>query len=207
MKTFSKAANQCHFVPCPRSERCALYQRLSRWDRKSFVGLEIGDDDLLKSCQPVPLCAIHGERLMNAMPEGRPRGPKTELAPAIAGGTSVTAWARDRDGTGTLLLGFFAYPPEKVYSRALPGRGYRCGGRPAEVTIHARLGEAVIGHGVAIAVRCEKARIFSRCKSCPDNWSLHPVAIGAAAEVTKPSKPSRQRAALAVRRAGRPQRQ
>jgi hypothetical protein len=23
----------------------------------------------LKSCQPVPLCAIHGERFMNAMPE------------------------------------------------------------------------------------------------------------------------------------------
>src|SRR4051812_26917006 len=43
-------------------------------------------------------------------------------------------------------LGFFAYPPEKVYSRPLPGRGCRRGGRRAEVTIHARLGEAVIGH-------------------------------------------------------------
>ena len=31
--------------------------------------------------------------------------------------------------------------------------------------------------------------------SRPDNRSLHPVAIGAAAEVTKPSKPSRQRVA------------
>jgi hypothetical protein len=61
--------------------------------------------------------------------------------------------------------------------------------------------------GVPIAVRREKARIFSGCKSRPDNWSLHPVAIGAAAEVTKPSKPSRQRAALAARRAGRPQRE
>ena len=50
--------------------------------------------------------------------------------------------------------------------------------------------------GVPIAVRREKARIFSGCDSRPDNWSLHPVAIGAAAEVTKPSKPSRQRAAL-----------
>jgi len=45
-----------------------------------------------------------------------------------------------------LMMGFFAYPPEKVYSRALLGRGCRCGGRLAEVTIHARLGEAVIGH-------------------------------------------------------------
>src|SRR4051812_29683301 len=34
--------------------------------------------------------------------------------------------------------------------------------------------------------------------------SLQPEAIGAAAEVTKPPKPPRQRAALAVRRAGRP---
>ena len=42
----------------------------------------------------------------------------------------------------------------------------------------------------------EKARIFCGCESRPDNRSLPPVAIGAAAEVTKPSKPSRQRAAL-----------
>ena len=65
----------------------------------------------------------------------------------------------------------------------------------------------VLLFGVRVAVRREKARIFSGCDSRPDNWSLHPVAIGAAAEVTKPSKPSRQRAALAVRRAGRPQRE
>jgi len=31
---------------------------------------------------------------MNAMPEERPRSRKTELALAIANGTSVTAWAR-----------------------------------------------------------------------------------------------------------------
>ena len=49
--------------------------------------------------------------------------------------------------------------------------------------------------GVPIAVPRGKARIFSGCNSRPDNWSLHPVAIGATAEVTKPSKPSRQRAA------------
>ena len=46
--------------------------------------------------------------------------------------------------------------------------------------------------GVPIAVRREKARISSGCDSRPDNWSLHPEAIGAAAEVTKPSKPSRE---------------
>jgi hypothetical protein len=64
-----------------------------------------------------------------------------------------------------------------------------------------------VAPGVPIAVRRAKARISSGCESRPDNWSLHPVAIGAAVEVTKPSKPSRQRAALAARRAGRPQRQ
>src|SRR5262249_20840910 len=50
--------------------------------------------------------------------------------------------------------------------------------------------------GLPIAVRRAKARISSGCDSRPDNWSLHPVAIGAAVEVTKPPKPSRQRAAL-----------
>src|SRR6478752_322205 len=50
-----------------------------------------------------------------------------------------------------------------------------------------------VGHNVA--VRRGKARIFSGCKSRPDNWSLHPVAIGAAVEATKPSKPSRSWAA------------
>src|SRR4051795_7332181 len=50
--------------------------------------------------------------------------------------------------------------------------------------------------GLPIAMRRGKARIFSGCKSRPDNWSLHPVAIGAAVEATKPSKPSRPRAAL-----------
>ena len=44
-------------------------------------------------------------------------------------------------------------------------------------------------------MRRAKARISSGCDSRPDNRSLHPVAIGAAVEVTKPSKPSRQRAA------------
>jgi hypothetical protein len=34
---------------------------------------------------------------------------------------------------GASIPGFFAYPLEKVYSRALLGRGCRCGGRPAEV--------------------------------------------------------------------------
>src|SRR6516225_7640309 len=49
--------------------------------------------------------------------------------------------------------------------------------------------------GLPVAVRRAKARISSGCDSRPDNWSLHPVAIGAAVEVTRPSKPSRQRAA------------
>src|SRR6185312_3601546 len=52
------------------------------------------------------------------------------------------------------------------------------------------------GHGLPVAVRRGKARIFSGCDSRPDNWSLHPVAIGAAVEATKPSKPSRKRATL-----------
>ena len=50
-------------------------------------------------------------------------------------------------------------------------------------------------YGLPVAVRREKAWIFRGCNSRPDNWSLHPVAIGAAVEVTEPSKPSRQRAA------------
>jgi hypothetical protein len=37
---------------------------------------------------------------MNAMPEERPRGRKTELALATAHGTSVTTWARRLEGTG-----------------------------------------------------------------------------------------------------------
>src|SRR5262245_12537831 len=49
--------------------------------------------------------------------------------------------------------------------------------------------------GACVAVRRAKARISSGCDSRPDNWSLHPVAIGAAVEVTRPSKPSRQRVA------------
>ena len=38
----------------------------------------------------------------------------------------------------------------------------------------------------------------------PGNWSLQPVAIGAAVEVTKLPKPSMERVALATPRAGRP---
>jgi hypothetical protein len=79
---------------------------------------------------------------------------------------------------------------------ALRGKN-RLRGRPAakmELTRFVETGRAQ--GGVPIAVRREKARIFSGCDSRPDNWSLPPVAIGAAAEVTKPSKPSRQRAAL-----------
>jgi len=34
---------------------------------------------------------------VNAMPEERPRSPKTELALAIANGTSVSAWARGNE--------------------------------------------------------------------------------------------------------------
>ena len=51
-----------------------LFLPVSREGAKLFLGLEIGDEDLLKSCQPVPLCAIHGERLMNAMPGESPPG-------------------------------------------------------------------------------------------------------------------------------------
>src|SRR5215471_10156799 len=41
-------------------------------------------------------------------------------------------------------------------------------------------------------MRREKVLVFSRCNSYPATGSLQPVAIGAAVEVTKPSKPSRQ---------------
>jgi hypothetical protein len=47
-------------------------------------------------------------------------------------------------------------------------------------------------------------RIFRGCNSRPVSGSLQPVAIGAAAEVTKPSEPSMQRAVLRPReQAGR----
>ena len=49
-----------------------------------------------------------------------------------------------------------------------------------------------------------KAWFFSGCKSHPATGSLQPVAIGAAVEVTKPPKPSRQMGRLAMRRADRP---
>jgi hypothetical protein len=49
--------------------------------------------------------------------------------------------------------------------------------------------------GVRITVRRAMARIPSGCDSRPDNRSLYAVAVGAAAEVTKPSKPSRRRVA------------
>jgi hypothetical protein len=51
--------------------------------------------------------------------------------------------------------------------------------------------------GVRIAVRRAKARICSGCDSRPDNCSLHPLAIGAAAAVTRLSNPSGQRARAA----------
>jgi hypothetical protein len=44
-------------------------------------------------------------------------------------------------------------------------------------------------------VRRERWRFFSGCNSHPATESLQPVAIGAAVEVTKPSKPSRKRVA------------
>jgi hypothetical protein len=53
-------------------------------------------------------------------------------------------------------------------------------------------------------VRRDKAWIFSGCNSRPATGSLQPVAIGAAVEATKPSKPSRNMGRLAVQRAGRP---
>ena len=49
--------------------------------------------------------------------------------------------------------------------------------------------------GHAIAVRRAKGSDLQRVRFPPGNWSLHLVAIGAAAEVTKPSKPSRKQAA------------
>ena len=48
------------------------------------------------------------------------------------------------------------------------------------------------GAGVRPSVRREKVLVSSGCNSHPATGSLQPVAIGAAAEVTKPSEPSRQ---------------
>ena len=53
-------------------------------------------------------------------------------------------------------------------------------------------------------MRREKALDFSGCNSRPGTGSLHPVAIEAAAEVTKLSEPSMKRVARRLReRAGR----
>src|SRR4051812_29809655 len=60
----------------------------------------------------------------------------------------------------------------------------------------------------ADVARREKVRVFPVGASpTRRTQSLQPEAIGAAAEVTKPPKPSRQRVALATRRAGRPYRE
>jgi hypothetical protein len=64
------------------------------------------------------------------------------------------------------------------------------------------LGEAV--EYATFNVRRGKARISSGCDSRPATWSLQPVAIGAAVEVTKPPEPSMERVASATPRAGRP---
>jgi hypothetical protein len=64
---------------------------------KAFMGFEIGDEALFKCCQPVPFCAILGERPMSAMSKEQPTSQKTQLALAIASGTSVAAWARDNE--------------------------------------------------------------------------------------------------------------
>jgi len=53
-------------------------------------------------------------------------------------------------------------------------------------------------------VRREKALVYSGCKSRPGTGSLHPVAVEAAAEATKPLKPSMERVAKATWRACRP---
>jgi hypothetical protein len=56
-----------------------------------------------------------------------------------------------------------------------------------------------IAGGKGVRVRREKVRIFSGSQSRPAFGSLQPVAIGAAAEVTKPPEPSIQRAVLRPR--------
>ena len=53
-------------------------------------------------------------------------------------------------------------------------------------------------------VRREKALVHSGGKSRPGTGSLHPVAIGAVVEATKPLKPSVKRVALATWQACRP---
>jgi hypothetical protein len=59
MKTRGNSAILCY---SPRPRRRRLFQPVSRGGAKSFLGLEIGDGDLLKCCQPVPLCAISRSR-------------------------------------------------------------------------------------------------------------------------------------------------
>ena len=63
--------------------------------------------------------------------------------------------------------------------------------RPSPSGRHGRTSPSQ-SHGVSLCVRRVKVLVFSGCKSRLATGSLRPGAIGAAVEVTKPSKPSRQ---------------
>jgi hypothetical protein len=58
MKAFSNVANQRHFVPTPWFVPMAPVPTRFLFRPKSLLALEIGDEGLLKCCQPVPFCAI-----------------------------------------------------------------------------------------------------------------------------------------------------
>ena len=115
-----------------RGNRRRVCQPVSPGDPKPCLSLEIRDGDLLKSCQFVPFSAIHGERFMNAMPEGSARSRKTELALAIARGMSVNAGS-SLDGalpTGNGRMGLRpdvpsvardGTPPKMALPRQFPG--------------------------------------------------------------------------------------
>jgi hypothetical protein len=45
-----------------RRRRRRLFLPVWRLGAKAFLGMEIGGEDLFKSCQPVPFCAMLGER-------------------------------------------------------------------------------------------------------------------------------------------------
>ena len=59
--------------------------------------------------------------------------------------------------------------------------------------IHNHLRRNIVMHFMQCAV---KGVGFQWVRVPPGNWSLQPVAIGAAVEVTKPSKPSMERIAI-----------
>jgi hypothetical protein len=118
--------------PCPRRRRWRLYQPFSREGAKSFLVLEIGDRDLLKSCQPVPFSAIHGERPMNAMPAERPEAGKPDslwrlpTARPSPRGRGLTRCPSGRPPDGPASPRSVIAREVLCFTSARSGRGARC---------------------------------------------------------------------------------